>query len=342
MTVTSKLPGSAAIISRRRALTLTGGGALSAAMAALAWPGVASAQAYPSKTVNMIIAFPPAGATDILARAISQRLTARLGQQVIVENRPGAGGVIGLEAAAKSAPDGHTLFLSALTNQVIAGHLYGTTRADIGRDFEPVALLTNAPHVLNVHPAVPAKTLAEFVAWLQANDGKINYASQGNGTLSHLESEMLLQRIGVKAVHVPYKGSSQALPDLLAGNVSFMFDSIAASMVHVKAGKLRSLAVAASQRIPVLPDLPTVSQGGVAGYDADNWFGLFVPKGTPAAAIGRLNDEIAKVLADPELGAMLVQQGYVVSYGPPGRLIDITAAEVVKWGAVVKAANIKV
>jgi tripartite-type tricarboxylate transporter receptor subunit TctC len=143
-------------------------------------------------------------------------------------------------------------------------------------------------------------------------------------------------------VHVPYKGSSQALPDLLAGNVSFMFDSIAASMVHVKAGKLRSLAVAASQRVPALPDLPTVSEGGVPGYDADNWFGLFVPKGTPAAAIGRLNDETAKVLADPELGALLVQQGYVITYGNAKRLADVTASEVQKWGAVVKAANIKV
>jgi tripartite-type tricarboxylate transporter receptor subunit TctC len=329
-------------VSRRRALALTSGSALAAGLAGLGWSGVARAETYPSKVVNMIIAFPPAGATDILARSIAQRLGTRLGQQVIVENRPGAGGVIGMETAAKSAADGYTLFLSALTNQVIAGHLYGTARGDIGRDFEPVALLANAPHVLNVHPSVPAKALAEFVAWLKANDGKINYASQGNGTLSHLEAEMLLQRIGVKAVHVPYKGSSQALPDLLAGNVSFMFDSIAASMVHVKAGKLRSLAVAASQRVPALPDLPTVSEGGVPGYDADNWFGLFVPKGTPAAAIGRLNDETAKVLADPELGALLVQQGYVITYGNAKRLADVTASEVQKWGAVVKAANIKV
>ena len=331
-----------AVHDRRAALALVGGTAVSAALVALGWPGSARAQAYPAKALNMIIAFPPAGATDILARAIAQRLGARLGQQVNVDNRPGAGGVIGVEAAAKAPADGYSLFLSALTNQVIAGHLYGKARGDIGRDFEPVALLANAPHVLNVHPSVPAKNLAEMVAWLKANDGKINYASQGNGTLSHLESEMLLQRIGAKAVHVPYKGSSQALPDLLAGTVSFMFDSIAASMVHVKAGKLRSLAVAATQRVPALPDLPTVAEGGVAGYDADNWFGLFVPKGTPAAAIARLNDEMVKVLADAELGALLVQQGYVVAYGPAGRLTEVTTAEVAKWGAVVKAANIKV
>ncbi len=323
--------------SRRRALAWAAAG-----LVPLGWTGLVQAQAYPAKPLNMIIAFPPAGATDILARAIAQRLGARLGQQVNVENRPGAGGVIGVEAGAKATADGYNLFLSALTNQVIAGHLYGTTRGDIGRDFEPVSLLANAPHVLNVHPSVPAKNLAEFVAWLKANDGKVNYASQGNGTLSHLESEMLLQRIGATAVHVPYKGSSQALPDLLAGSVSFMFDSIAASMVHVKAGKLRSLAVAASQRVPAIPDLPTVAEGGVAGYDADNWFGLFVPKGTPAAATARLNEEMVKVLADPELGALLVQQGYVVAYGPARRLSEVTAAEIQKWGAVVKAANIKI
>jgi tripartite-type tricarboxylate transporter receptor subunit TctC len=336
---TSPLPTSR---SRRRALVLSGGGALAAGLAALGLPRAARAQAWPSKPVAMIIAFPPAGATDILARSIGQRLSVRLGQQVVVENRPGAGGVIGLEAAAKAAPDGHTVFLSALTNQVIAGHLYGTARADVSRDLDPVALLANAPHVLNVHPSVPAKTLAEFVAWLKAEDGKVNYASQGNGTLSHLESEMLLQRIGAKATHVPYKGSSQALPDLIAGNVSFMFDSIAASMAHVKAGKLRSLAVAASQRVPALPDLPTVAEGGVAGYDADNWFGLFAPKGTPAAVTARLHDEVTKVLAEPELVALLAQQGYVVTPGSARRLAEVTTAEIAKWGGVVKAANIKV
>jgi tripartite-type tricarboxylate transporter receptor subunit TctC len=330
------------MLTRRNALGIVGGGALCAGIGSFTFPGVSLAQAYPTKPLNMVIAFPPAGATDILARAIAQRLGARLGQQVNVENRPGAGGVIGVEAGAKAPADGYNLFLSALTNQVIAGHLYGTARGDIARDFEPVSLLANAPHVLNVHPAVPAKNLAELIAWIKANDGKVNYASQGNGTLSHLESVLLLQRIGATAVHVPYKGSSQALPDLLAGNVSFMFDSIAASMVHVKAGKLRMLAVAASQRVPALPDLPTVAEGGVPGYDADNWFGLFVPKGTPPATVSRLNEEMVTVLADPELGTLLVQQGYVVAYGPPKRLSEVAAAEIQKWGAVVKTANIKI
>ena len=342
MTTQPKPASSLSMLTRREALAVAGLGAVSAGMAALAFPGAAQAEAYPTKPLDMIIAFPPAGATDILARLIAQRLGARLGQQVNVDNRPGAGGIIGVEAGAKAAADGYNLFLSALTNQVIAGHLYGTARGDIARDFEPVSLLAYAPHVLNVHPAVPANNLAELIAWIKANDGKVIYASQGTGTLSHLESEMLLQRIGATAVHVPYKGSSQALPDLVAGRDSFMFDSIAASMAYVKSGKLRSLAVAASQRVPTLPDLPTIAESGVPGYDADNWFGLFVPKGTPAATISRLNEEMVKVLAEPELGTLLVQQGFVVAYGPPKRLAEVAAAEIQKWGSVVKAAHIKI
>ena len=342
MTTQPKPASSLSMLTRRDALAVAGLGAVSAGIGALAFPGAARAEAYPAKPLNMIIAFPPAGATDILARVIAQRLGARLGQQVNVDNRPGAGGVIGVEAGAKAAADGYNLFLSALTNQVIAGHLYGTARGDIARDFEPVSLLAYAPHVLNVHPDVPAHNLAELIAWIKANDGKVIYASQGTGTLSHLESEMLLQRIGATAVHVPYKGSSQALPDLVAGRDSFMFDSIAASMPYVKSGKLRSLAVAASQRVPTLPDLPTIAESGVPGYDADNWFGLFVPKGTPAATISRLNEEMVKVLAEPELGTLLVQQGFVVAYGPPKRLAEVSAAEIQKWGTVVKAAHIKI
>ena len=338
MTATPSKTTRAALLPRRRALAWAG----SSALLALGWPRVAAAQAYPSKPIRMVIAFPPAGATDVLARALAQRLGARLGQQVVVDNRPGAGGMIGLETAAKSPADGYTVFLCALTNHAIAAHLYPNASADIVRDFEPVALLANAPHVLNVHPAVPAKTVAELVAWLKANDGKINYASQGNGTLSHLETEMLAQRLGLNLVHVPYKGSSQALPDLLSGNVSFMFDSVAASMAQVKAGKLRTLAVAASQRLPAFPEIATVAESGVPGYDADNWFGLFAPKGTPAAASQRLHDELAKVLLEPELLAMLVQQGYAVTPGSAKRLGELTTAELDKWGRIVKAANVKI
>ena len=326
---------------RRRLLRTAGGTAFAAAWMAAGLPLAARAQAYPSRPVKMVIAFPPAGATDILGRAIGQRLGELLGQQVVPDNRPGAGGMIGMEAAAKSPADGYTVFLCALTNTAIAGHLYPNASSDISRDFEPVSLVANGAHVLNVHPGVPARNLPEFIAWLKANDGKVNYASQGNGTLSHLESEMLCQRLGIRQTHVPYKGSSQALPDLLSGTVSFMFDSVAASMPHIKAGTLRPLAVAATQRVPALAELPTVTEGGVPGYDVDNWFGFFAPKGTPAAVIATLNAQIEKVMAQADFKATLVQQGYIVTHAGPERLAAVTAAERSKWGEVIRTAKIK-
>lgn len=329
-----------ATLSRREALRHGGGIAMAAGMAMLGLPASALAQAYPNRPLRMVIAFPPAGATDILARIVAQGMTNALGQSVVVENKPGAGGMIGLDTGAKAQPDGYNLFLCALTNQAIAGHLYPKATSDITRDFEPVALLANGAHILNVHPSVPAKTLPEFVAWLKANDGKINYASQGNGTLSHLESELLQQRIGITAVHVPYRGSSQALPDLISGKVSFMFDSVAASQPFIKTGQLRPLAVAASHRVPVYPNLPTVAEAGVPGYDADNWFGLFAPKGTPPAAIARLSQALEKVLADAAMVDNLQQKGYVVTPGDSRKLATVTASDRAKWGAVIKTANV--
>lgn len=327
-------------MSRRGVLQAAAAGAALATVAG--WPGLARAQAYPSRPVRQVIAFPAGGATDILGRAIGQRMSEVMGQQFVPDNRPGAGGMIGMDAAAKLPADGYGIFLCALTNTAIAGHLYKQATTDISRDFEPISLVANGAHVLNVHPSVPAQNLQQFIDWLKANDGKINYASQGNGTLSHLESELLSQRLGVKITHVPYKGSSQALPDLLAGNVSFMFDSVAASMPHIRAGNLRPLAVAATSRVPALPDLPTVTEGGVPGYDVDNWFGYFAPKGTPANIVAALNDGLAKVMADPELNASLVQQGYIVSHGGPQRLAEITTAERKKWGEVITTANISI
>lgn len=334
------LPRPAFPLTRRSALRGAGGLALGAGLGTLGLSGAARAQGYPDKPVRVVISFPPGGATDILARNLGQKLSARLGQQFVIENKPGAGGIIGLEAAAKSTPDGYTVFLCALTNTAIATHLYPKASTLIARDFDAVALVANAPHVLNLHPSVPARTMPEFVAWLKANDGKVNYASQGNGTLSHLESELLGQKLGVKLVHVPYKGSSQALPDLLAGNVSFMFDSVAASMGHIKSGALRALAVAATKRVAAVPDLPTVAEAGVTGYDVDNWFGYFMPKGAPAEPRQRLAAELAEVLRDPAVVATLQQQGFDAVYSDAGRLAQVTTSEIDKWGRVVKAASV--
>jgi tripartite-type tricarboxylate transporter receptor subunit TctC len=326
----------------RRALIRQGGGlAVAAGLLDLDLPARAQTR-YPARPLRMLLAFPPAGATDILARIIGQGMSIQLGQAVVVENRPGAGGMIGLEAGAKATADGYNLFLCALTNQAIAGHLYPKATADITRDFETIAMIANGAHILNVHPSVPAKTLPEFISWLKANDGKINYASQGNGTLSHLEAELLQQRAGVTATHVPYKGSSQALPDLLAGNVSFMFDSVAASQPFIQSGKLRPLAVATSKRVPIYPDLPTIAEAGLPGYDADNWFGLYAPKGTPQEILSRLSEELAKVLAEATVLDSLEQKGYVVTYGDASMLATVTASDRAKWGKVIQAANITV
>ena len=328
-------------VSRRTMLRKAGAAAAGALLATRLRP--ASAQgSFPSRPLRMVIAFPAAGATDILARLVAQAMAEPLGQPVVVENKPGAGGMIGLDAAAKMPPDGHGLFLCAVTNTAIAGHLYTKAAADLTQDFEPIALLANGAHVLNVHPSVPAHDMAEFSAWLKANDGRVNYASQGNGTLSHLEAELLQQRLGTHAVHIPYRGSSQALPDLMSGKVSFMFDSVAASQPFIKTGQLRALAVATSKRVPAFPNLPTIAEAGVTGYDADNWFGLFAPKGTPVEALDRVGQAARKVLADAALIDNLEQKGYVVTPGDSGALANIVASDRAKWGAVIKAANVTI
>ena len=326
--------------SRRQLLRGAAGVALGSVLAGAGFSASAQGAGFPDRPLRMFVAFPAGGATDILARTVGQSMGTYLKQSVVVENKPGAGGMIGMEAGAKSPPDGYNLFLCALTNQAIAGHLYPKATSDITRDFEPIALLANGAHVLNVHPSVPAKNMGEFIAWLKANDGKINYASQGNGTLSHLEAELLLQTLGVKAVHVPYRGSSQALPDLIAGSVSFMFDSVAASQPFIKTGQLRALAVTTSKRVPIYPDLPTVEEAGVKGYNADNWFGVYAPKGTPVDIQKRLADALQKSMAEPVLAENLLQKGFVISFDNSQRLAALTASDRAKWGAVIKTANV--
>ncbi|HVL10485.1 MAG TPA: tripartite tricarboxylate transporter substrate binding protein [Burkholderiaceae bacterium] len=330
-------------LARHRFLGQLGGaGLLLAAPGAwLVSPGV-HAQTYPARPIKITIAFPPGGGTDVLTRVLGEALGKVLGQSIVVENRPGAGGMIGLEVAAKNAADGYNLFLCALTNQSIASHLYPNTRTDIERNFEPVSLVASGPHVLIVNPQVPARTMPEFIAWLKANHGKVNYASQGNGTLSHLESVLFAQKVGVEVTHIPYKGSALALPDVMAGTCSFMFDSVSASLNLIKSGKVRAIAVAASQRVASLPDVPTVVESGVRGYDVENWFGLYAPKGTPPAIVARLDQAVHAVLQQPEIQASLLQKGYVINYGSPARLATVTQSDRNLWGSVVKTANVTI
>lgn len=311
-----------------------------AGAAAVGIPGISHA-AYPEKPIQLILSFPPAGATDILARAIGQGLSEKLNQQVIVDNRPGAGGNIGLTAAAKAAPDGYTIYLAAVTNAAIAAAAYSQQPAHLIKDFEPVAGVATVPHMLVVPSSVPAKNVNELVSLLKSAPGKHNFASQGTGTLSHLESELFKDATRVEITHIPYKGSSQALPDLIAGSSSMMFDSIPASMPHVKSGKLRVLAVASGKRVSSLPDVPTVQESGVKGFEANNLFGFSVPKGTPPDAIATLAKALESVVNAPELKRRMAEQGVELQFTPTRQFATMVDTEFKTWGKAVEQAGIK-
>ena len=252
----------------------------------------ASETDWPKKSIVAIVSFPAGGSTDIFARSVTAPLAEALGQSIVVENKPGAGGMIGLGAAAKAAPDGYTIHISALTNQSISSALFKNPPADLQKDFAPVALIGTIPHLIVVNPSVPAKNLPELIAFIKSKKGNFNYASQGNGSLSHLESTLFMQRIGATGTHIPYKGSSFALPDLIAGNTLMMFDSVTASLPHIQSGKLRPIAIAAAERSPLMPNVPTLGQDGMKQFDVENFYAVYVPKGTPPAIITKLEKEI--------------------------------------------------
>jgi tripartite-type tricarboxylate transporter receptor subunit TctC len=297
---------------------------------------------YPQRPIQVIISFPPAGATDILARAISQKLSIELKQSVIVENRPGAGGAIGLVAAAKAPADGYTLYLAAVTNQAIAAALYKKQGASLIDDFTPIAGVGIVPHILEVPASLPVNNVGELVAYLKAKPGQYNFASQGTGTLSHLEAELFALKTGVKATHIPYKGSSQALPELVTGSSSFMFDSIPGSMPLIQAGKLKVLAVASGSRASLLPDVPTLKEAGIPGVQADNLFGFVAPKGTPQAAIDVIAQALQKVLVMPDLKTAMAAQGAELAYTPAPAFKQAIASEHTAWADVVKEAKVSV
>jgi tripartite-type tricarboxylate transporter receptor subunit TctC len=319
----------------RRFLALVLAGAAAAMLAPVAYA------AFPDKPVHLILSFPPAGATDILARGIGQKMSEALGQPVIVENRPGAGGNIGLIAAARAPADGYTIYLGAVTNAAIAAAAYAPQPAHLIKDFTPVAGVATVPHILVVPASSPAHNVGELIAMLKAAPGKYNFASQGAGTLSHLESELFKIKTGVDVLHVPYKGSSQALPDLMAGTAAMMFDSIPASMPQVKSGRLKVLAVASGKRVSSLPDVPTVQESGVPGFEANNLFGFMVPKGTPAAAVKTLSGAIETALAAPGLRQTMEAQGVELKFTPADEFGKMVGQEFTTWGHVVETAKVK-
>lgn len=302
---------------------------------------LATAQSYPTKTVRVVVPFPPVGAADLLARTLGQKLTEATGQQFIIDNRPGAGGNIGAEQVAAATPDGYLLLMAAVTTYAVGMAAYSKLSWNLEKSLAPVALVANVPHILVVHPALPAKNVKEIIALGKARPGELNFASQGNGTLSHLEQEMLKQLGGFTANHIPYKGSAPGLSDLIPGNVQLFFDSIPSAAPYVKAGRLRGIGVASSKRSPAMPDMPTIGES-LKGFEADSLFGLMAPAGTPRDVIVKLNAEVQKVLTSADIKEKLLAQGGLVQGGTPEQMADQIKSDVTKWGKVVRTANVKI
>ncbi len=311
---------------------------LAAGCIALSITGAPAAD-YPTKSVKWVVPYTPAGTTDILARIISQYLTEKLGQQFIVENRPGAGNNLGTEAVVRAPADGYTLLLVNPAHGINAT-LYPKLNFNVIRDIAPVAGLVRVPNVMTVNNDVPAKTVAEFIAYAKANPNKINWATSGNGTSVHLSGELFKSMAGIELTHVPYRGSAPALTDMLAGTVQVIFDNMPSVLPHIQGGKLRALAVTTAKRSEALPDVPTVADT-VPGYEASAWFGMGVPKGTPPEVIAILNKAVNEALADPKIKARLAELGGQQQIGgTPDDFGKIIAAETDKWAKVIKSANV--
>ena len=301
----------------------------------------AFAQPYPSKPARMIVPYPPGGSADILARAIGAKVGEGLGQPVVIDNRPGAGTIIGTEATAKSAPDGYTFMLGTVSSHAINPALNPKLPFDPVKDFTPLSLVASIPFAMIVHPSVAAKSVQEFVALAKAKPGQINYSSAGTGTSNHLAGELLKSMAGIDLVHVPYKGSAPALNDLIAGQVSMMFDLVLTAAPHIKSGAARGLAVTGSQRSPVLPELPTVAESGLPGYEVSAWFGIFAPAGLPQPVAQRLNAEFVKVMREPDLKQRLASLGADPLTSSPEQFSAYLRSEIDKWAKVVKASGMK-
>jgi len=314
-----------------------------ATFATLALAGAlpAAQAAYPERALRIVVPFSPGGATDMLARTIAQKLQESWGQSVVVDNRPGAGGNIGAAAGAKSAPDGYTLTLVAAGFMAVNPHIYDNPGYDSIKDFAPITQLVSAPLLLVVNPSVPARTFQEYVALVKAQPGKVALGNGGTGTAQHLGGEYLDMVAGMKSLHVPYKGSAPATTDLLGGQVQSMLDNMVTLVPHVKSGKLRALAVTSKQRVSTFPDVPTVAESGLPGFETGTWYGIAAPAGTPPDIVDKLQREIVRILALPEITEKFVQQGLYPVGNTPAEFARYIEAERAKAGRIVKAANIK-
>ena len=313
-----------------------------ACLAGLVLSGPVLAQSYPARPVKLIVPYPPGGPADVMGRIFAERLSAMWGgHPVVVDNRAGAGGNIGSEVTARSAPDGYTILLIA-SSHVTNGGLYDNLPYDVIKDFTPVVFLATMTNVAMVNPATPVKSIQEFIDYAKANPGKLNFASPGNGSSAHLTGEMFKQVTGVAMQHVPYKGSAPALMDLIAGRIDIMFDNIPLPLPHIRAGKLRGLAVTAAQRSPSLPELPTLAEAGVSGFDVSSWYGIYAPAGLSQETVAKLNAAFNEALRAPEIRERLTTQGWTVTGGTPEQFAAHTQAELERWARVVKSANVRI
>ena len=308
----------------------------------LALPLAAGAQTYPAKPIRLICPFPPSGAVDIASRATAHEMTRILGQTVSVDNKPGAGGNLAGAEAARSAPDGYTLFMTTSGIQSINPALYAKMPFDPNKELAPVAPLVSLNNVLVLHPSVPANTLKEVIALAKKQPGKLTYASSGNGTSIHMSAAMFTQMTGTDILHIPYKGSGPAVTDLLGGQVNMMFDNIPSSLPHIKAGKLRAIATTGAKRDPALPDLPTVAEAGVPGYESGVWFGLTVPAGTPKEVIAKLNAAAVQATKSPEFAKRMTDLGYNIIPGTPEEMAAMNRRDLAVWAPIIKASGARV
>lgn len=305
-------------------------------------PFIASAQdAYPSKAVRIIVPFPAGGVADLLPRLVGQKLSEKWGQPVIVENKVGASGNIGMAEGAHSAPDGYTLLLAPAGNLTVNPTLFPHLSFDTYKDLAPVTVLAESPNVLVVHPSVPAKTFQEFIAYARANPGKLNFASPGEGSGAHLAGELLNIDAGIKAVHIPYKGLAPAVNDLMGGHVQMMFAGVSTVLQQIRSGQLVALAIASPKRSPQLPDVPTVAESGLPGFDVTSWYGIVVPAGTPPAIVQKLHRDIAEALKSPDVAAKLAGLGLEPVGDTPEEFGALIQSESVKWRDIMRKAHIK-
>jgi tripartite-type tricarboxylate transporter receptor subunit TctC len=300
----------------------------------------ASAQAWPVKPVKLVVPFPAGGPTDVLSRAMADKLGIALGQPVVIENKPGAGGAIGADFVAKSAPDGYTLVMATTSTHSIGPYL-AKLPYDPQKDFTPVVWVGNATNILVVPPSLGVNSVQELIALAKKDPGKLNYATSGVGTVVHLTTEYFASEAGVKLTHVPYKGVQLSIPDLLSGQVSMLFDNIMTAQSHIKSGKLKALAISSPKRSPLVPDVPTMSEAGLVGFESVTWFGVFGPAGTPKTVVERMNLEVNKVLADPAIRERFALLGFEPAGGTPGDFAAVVQRDAAKWSKVIKDANVR-